>query len=58
VRDVRKYEVFRRADQIHLASALGYAPAETAGKLDADYEEVKKMLAGLLARVTGRSPKP
>jgi four helix bundle protein len=43
--------------QIHLASALGYAPAKTACKLDVDYEEVKKMLAGLLARVTGRSDK-
>ena len=43
--------------QIHLSTALGYVSAETAGKLDADYEEVKKMLAGLLARVMGRSPK-
>lgn len=41
--------------QIHLATALGYAPAETARKLDADYEEVKRMLAGLLSRVMGRS---
>jgi four helix bundle protein len=40
--------------QIHLANALGYVPAETAAKLDADYEEVKRMLAGLLARVSGR----
>ena len=43
--------------QIHLATALGYVPAETARTLDADYEEVKKVLAGLLARVTGRSAK-
>lgn len=43
--------------QIHLATALGYVPAETARTLDAGYEEVKKMLAGLLARVTGRSSK-
>jgi four helix bundle protein len=43
--------------QIHLATALGYVSAETACKLDADYEEVKKMLAGLLARVMGRSPR-
>lgn len=44
--------------QIHLASALGYVAAETASRLDADYEEVRRMLAGLLARVMGRSPKP
>jgi four helix bundle protein len=43
--------------QIHLATALGYVATETARKLDADYEEVKKMLAGLLSRVMGRSPK-
>jgi four helix bundle protein len=43
--------------QIHLATALGYVQAETARTFDADYEEVKKMLAGLLARVTGRSAK-
>jgi len=43
--------------QIHLATALGYVPAETASRLDVDYEEVKRMLAGLLARVIGRSPK-
>ena len=43
--------------QIHLATALGFLPAETARTLDADYEEVKKMLAGLLARVMGRSVK-
>jgi four helix bundle protein len=43
--------------QIHLASALGHVPPETASKLDADYEEVKRMLAGLLACVTGRSSK-
>jgi four helix bundle protein len=40
--------------QVHLATALGYLSAETAHKLDANYEEVKKMLAGLLARVSGR----
>jgi four helix bundle protein len=43
--------------QIHLATALGYVPVETARGLDAGYEEVKKMLSGLLARVTGRSSK-
>jgi four helix bundle protein len=43
--------------QIHLATALGYVQAETARTLDADYEEVKKMLAGLLARVMGRPAK-
>jgi four helix bundle protein len=43
--------------QIHLATALGYVPAQAASRLDADYEEVKRMLAGLLARVMGRSPK-
>jgi hypothetical protein len=36
---------------------IGCAPAETARKIDADYEEVKKMLAGLFARVSGRSAK-
>jgi four helix bundle protein len=44
--------------QIHLAAALGYVATETASRLDVDYEEVKRMLAGLLARVVGRSPKP
>jgi len=43
--------------QIHLATALGYVAVDTASRLDADYEEVKRMLAGLLARVMGRSPK-
>ena len=43
--------------QIHLATALGYISVETACKLDSDYEEVKKMLAGLLARVAGRPSK-
>ena len=42
--------------QMHLTAALGYVPAETASRLDVDYEEVKRMLAGLLARVMGRFP--
>ncbi len=43
--------------QMHLATALGYVSAETARKLDSDYAEVKKMLAGLLARAMGRPAK-
>jgi four helix bundle protein len=41
--------------QIHLACALGYIRDRAAADLDASYEEVKKMLAGLLRRVAGRS---
>jgi four helix bundle protein len=40
--------------QIHLSANLGYIKAEAARRLDADYEEVKKMLSGLLSRVSGR----
>jgi four helix bundle protein len=61
VRDVRKFIAVGSCEevryQIHLATALGYVPVETARGLDAGYEEVKKMLSGLIARVTGRSVK-
>jgi four helix bundle protein len=40
--------------QLHLAQALGYVSLPVQQSLDSEYEEVKRMLSRLLARVSGR----
>jgi len=39
--------------QLHLAAELGYVGRQETAGLEAKYEEVKKMLSGLLKRVSG-----